>query len=273
MSTVSPARILNPVWRFGDFFLTIYEYREYFKQSIARDLRKQYKRSVLGYVWSMLHPLLMMAILAIVFSNIMKRPAKEYAIFLFTGMLAWEYFNATVTQNLRAIRSNLNIISQVPVPKYLFSLSYAFSNLVNLFLSLLPLMLIMLLVGRPFHLTILALPLVLLPLFIFTMAVSLFVAVANVFFEDTQHLTTVVLRALYFLCPILYGPEHLPQSLLTWLRIDPMFSIIEFMRDIFMEGKLPDPALYLTNLAGVTMLLIVVLWIFHRADDKFIYFA
>ena len=77
------------------FFADIYEYREYFIQSVARDLRRRYKRSVLGYVWSMLNPLLMMIILAVVFSHIMRMNIKNYAIFLFSGSIIWTYFNYT----------------------------------------------------------------------------------------------------------------------------------------------------------------------------------
>ena len=111
-----------------------------------------------------------------------------------------------------------------------------------------------------------------LPLFMFTMGIALICAVSNVFFEDTQHLVEVIFKALYFLCPILYGREMLPQWLLDWVVINPLFGIIEFTRDIFYHGVLPDSQTYMLNLATSFFVLGLGLWIFHRADKKFIYF-
>ena len=218
---------------FADFFYHIFLYREYLKQSVARDLRKRYKRSVLGYLWSMLNPLLMMVVLAVVFSAMMRQSVEDYAVFLFAAMLPFNYFGATVLGNLDSIRSNASIIDQVPVPKYIFSLSLAFSGLVDFILSLIPLLLVTIVMGRTVPATFLFFPLMLPPLFFVSMGISLLFAVSNVFFEDTQHLAGVILKALYFLCPILYSREYLPDWLIKWIILNPMFSITEMFRDIF----------------------------------------
>ena len=257
---------------FGDFFSNIYRYREYLKQSVARDLRRRYKRSVLGYFWSMLHPLLMMTVLAIVFSNIMRQHMHDYAVFLFSGMLPWTYFSSTSQGCLGTIRSNARIMDQISVPKYIFPLSVGFSGLVDLFLSFIPLIVVMLFLGRPIPVTVLALPIVLVPLFFVTMGMALLCAVSNVFFEDTQHLIEVVFKAVYFLCPILYARDMLPAWLVKWLVLNPMFCLIEFMRGIFYEGVLPNPEVYAINFVGCFLFLLFGLWVFKKADDKFIYF-
>ncbi|OVE79629.1 hypothetical protein BVY02_02705 [bacterium J17] len=255
-----------------DFFFNIYHYREYLKQSVARDLRKRYKRSILGYVWSMLQPLLMMTILAVVFSKIMNARTEDYAVFLFTGMLPWAYFSATSKGALASIRANSKIIDQLAVPKYLFTLSIAFSSLVDFFLSLVPLFLVMIFFGRSFHLTMLALPIILVPLFFVTIGLSLIFAVGNVFFEDTQHLVTVILQAVYYLCPVLYSRDMLPAWLIKWIVLNPMFCIIEFMRGLFYYGTMPDPNTYFINFAGTLLVLCIGLWVFKRTEQKFIYF-
>jgi ABC-type polysaccharide/polyol phosphate export permease len=256
-----------------DFFSSLYNYREYLKQSVSRDLKKKYKRSALGYIWSMLQPLLMMTILAVVFSNIMGTRMEDYPVFLFCGMIVWDYFSACVNGSMGTIRGNMSIISQVPVPKYLFSLSTAMSSFVNFFLSLVPLLVIMAVMGRDFHLTMLALPIVLIPLFIFSMGVALIVATACVFFDDTVHLTGLVLRAVYFLCPILYDRTQLPAWLIPYVSANPIFNIIEFMRGLFYSGTLPDPATYFLCLGGSLAMLFIGLWVFKKSDDKFIYFV
>ena len=266
-------RLLRPFLYLTDFFSALFAYREYLKQSVARDLRKRYKRSALGYVWSMLNPLLMMIILAVVFAKIMNRPAKDYAVFLLTGLLPWEFFSGTIEQSLGAIRGNIKLIIQVSVPKFIFPLSMALSNLTSFMLSLGSLLLVIAVVGAGFHWTMLTLPLLLLPMFLFTMGLALLVAVSNVFFADTQHLCSVVLRAVYFLCPILYDRQHIPAWLVKWLELNPIFGQIEFMRNIFVDGVLPSPWAYAVNLGSSLLVLLIGLWIFRKSESKFIYFV
>jgi len=257
----------------GRFFRTIYEYRAFLQQSVARDLKRRYKRSVLGYCWSMLHPLLMMCILALVFSYLLQAQAQDYAVFLFIGMLPWQVFQGTVLGCMGIISNSLKLMEQVPVPKFVFPVSIGVSNMVNMLLSVVPLLLLMLLLRHGVPWTVVGLPLVLVPLFMATMGVALLVATANVFFDDTHHLTQILLQALYFLSPILYGPEHLPPWLVRYLKINPMFGIIESLRDMFYEGRFPDAAEYGLNFLICTLCLMLGLWAFHKAEDKFVYFV
>ena len=255
-----------------DFFCQIYSYREYLKQSVMRDLRTKYKRSVLGYCWTMLHPLAMMIILSIVFSNIMRISIKDYAVFLFAGLLPWNYFNSTVLMSLNNIRQNARLIGQIPVPKYIFIVSLTFSNLVNLLLAIVPLLLVMLATGRPIHWTVFCFPAVLVPLYFITAGVALILATSNVFFDDTFHLSEVALQALYFLSPVLYSRELLPPRLVSWLIINPLFNQIECIRTIFYDGRLPDAQTFIICLGVSLLVLISGLFVFKRAEDKFLYF-
>lgn len=255
-----------------EFVSDIFRYREYLKQSVARDLRRRYKRSVLGYAWSMLNPLLMMTILAVVFSSLMRQNIENYAVFLFCGMLPYNYFNQTCLGCLGTIRANAKIIEQVAVPKYIFPLSMGISGLVDFLLSLLPLVLVMYVCGTPLQTSVIVLPILIIPLFCVTMGLSLIIAVSNVFFEDTQHLVDVVLRALYFLCPILYSKELLPEWLQPWVVLNPMFGQIEFMREIFYYGTIPDFIPWLINSTACLIILIIGLAVFRRSEKKFVYF-
>jgi ABC-type polysaccharide/polyol phosphate export permease len=254
------------------FFRSLWAYREYLKQSVLRDLRTKYKRSALGYAWTMLHPLAMMAILAVVFSQIMKIPAKDYAVFLLAGLLPWNYFNSTVVMSLGSVRTNARLFGQVPVPKYVFIVSIAFSNLVNLFLALIPLLAVTLVMGRGIPWTVIAYPAVLLPIFFTTLGVAMMLATSNVFFEDTRHLAEVGLQALYFLSPVLYGRAHLPEKIMQYLSFNPLFRQIEMVRGVVYEGVLPGAAGYVVVLLLSAIVLSVGLWIFERAEDKFLYF-
>lgn len=255
------------------FFTDIVEYREYLEQSVRRDLRNKYKRSVLGYCWTVLHPLAMMSVLAVVFSSIMRMPVKDYAVFLFAGLLPWNYFNSTAMMSLGSIRHNARIFGQMAVPKYLFILSISFSNLVNLLLSVIPLVLIMLVLGRPITWTALAFPMVVVPLFCLTMGIALILATSNVFFDDTLHLAEVGMSALYFLCPIIYHRGLLPARIVDYLAANPLFVQIEFFRGLFYEGVLPDPTQYALNCLASVLVLLLGLTLFKSSEDRFLYFV
>lgn len=259
---------------FLDFFYQIYAYREFLKQSVLRDLRTKYKRSSLGYLWTMLHPLGMMAVLAIVFSNIMRIPIKDFAIFLFAGLLAWNYFSSTVMMSLNNIRTNARLFSQIPLPKYIFIISLVCSNLVNFVLAVIPLLVLMLVFRHPITWAVLYFPIMLLPFLCVVIGVSLILATSNVFFDDTLHLTEVGMQALYFLSPVLYQRSMLPEWLVNYLVVlNPLFCEIEFIRIIFYDGVPPDPATFLVNFAGALLVLATGLWIFHRSESKFMYFV
>ncbi len=255
------------------FFRETWRYREYVKQSVLRNLRIKYKRSSLGYLWTMLHPLGMMAVLAVVMSNLLQMSAKDYAAFLLCGLLPWGFFASTAMMSLNSIRANARLFGQVPIPKYLFILSIVFSNLVNWVLALIPLLFILLFVGKPIPWTALTLPIVMLPLFLITVGISLLLAVSNVFFEDTFHLADVALQAIYFLCPVLYARELLSPELAQYLALNPIFGQIEFLRDIFYAGTLPDPKLFALNLFVSFLIFFFCLALFKRTEDKFLYFV
>ena len=214
-----------------------------------------------------------MAVLTVVFSHVVKVPMKDYAIFVFCGLLPWNYFYSTTMMSINSIRANAKIFSQVPVPKYLFVLSITFSNLTNLLLAVVPLVILILALGRDIPATILFAPFVLLPLFMVTVGVSLLLAAANVFFEDTLHLSEVGLQALYFMSPVLYGRDMLPAWLVNILSINPLFTQIEFFRGAFFAGELPSLATYSMNLGVSALILAVCLWIFCKSEKKFLYFV
>ncbi|MBP9837746.1 MAG: ABC transporter permease [Proteobacteria bacterium] len=255
-----------------DFIVNIYRYREYLLQSVARDLRKRYQGSVLGYFWTILHPLGILTILTLVFSKIMNIGIKDYAIFLFPGVLTWNYFNSTLMLSLMSIRNNAKLLNQVPVPKFLFVISYALSNLINYFFSLLPLIIIMKFMGHQLSIYIFALPLLLFPLLLVTIGISLFLANCAVFFDDTLHITEVALQALYFLCPILYYREALPSEIIPYLILNPLFTQIEFIRGVFYQGVMPDVSIYLGNCLLSFVFLLTGLLIFKINENKFLYF-
>lgn len=220
----------------------------------------------------MLHPLGMMLIIGTVLSHLMHVPFKDYSVFFLVGLLAWNYFNSTALMSLHSIRGNAKLFGQIAVPKYIFVISMVASNFVNYLLALVPLVFVMIVAGHPIPWTMVLFPIVVIPLLLVTIGVSLILAVCNVFFEDTLHLSEVALQALYFLSPILYSRDRLPPNLLEWLKFNPLFFQFESLRDVMLFGRIPDPTLFVWNLAFSFCILATGLLIFRRAEDKFLYF-
>jgi ABC-type polysaccharide/polyol phosphate export permease len=213
----------------------------------------------------------MMIVLSVVFSRIMGMPTKDYAGFLFCGLLPWNFFSSTTLMSLHSIRNNARLFGQVPIPKYIFIISIACSNLFNLAVSVIPLILLIFFLKGEFHFTAFLSPLILLNLVMITVGISMILAVSNVFFDDTLHLSEVALQILYFLSPILYHRELLPDYAQPWIIFNPVFPVIESFRGLFFSGVLPEPMTYLTSLAGALVLLYIGLFIFKKTERTLLY--
>ena len=164
-------------------------------------------------------------------------------------------------------------MQKLPVPKQLFVVDVVLANLVTYVLSLAPLFLVMIVVGRSIPWTVLALPIYAVPLILITMAASLVLSVSVLYFEDIHYLAEVGLRALFFLTPILYSSEHLPEGVRDWIVLNPLFRVVEFLRQIFYTGELPLWSSYLWSVAASMLLLAVAVWVFNKAARRILYVA
>lgn len=265
--------MIQQLFPLTETIIQTYGYREFLKQSVLRDLRVKYKRSALGYVWTMLNPLVSMAVLAIVFSALLRIQIDNYALFLFCGLLPWNYLSSTIITSLDAIRNNSRIFSQVPVPKSIFVLSIAMSNCVNLLLALVPLIVLTVAMRHPLHLTALSFPIFFIPILLTTIGASLALSALNVFFGDIKHLTEVALGLIYFLSPIIYDRSMLPESFHPWVVWNPLFTQIEQLRGVLFEGHLPSVGAFCLSFCVSFVILVCGLLVFKRAEDKFLYYV
>ena len=253
------------------FFTDLYRYRGYLLASAVRNIRVRYRNSFLGYLWSILNPLLMMLVLVVVFSHIVRLGVKDYAVFLLSALLPWHFFNSTVMQSMTSMRRAVPIIKKLRVPKQVFVVDIMLSNFVIYVFALLSLVAIMLLLGRPVTWAVALFPLHVLPLVLITTAVALLCSIACLFFDDVNHLADVALRALYFLTPILYGTEHLPEWVANWIVLNPLFNVFEALRSLFYGGAMPPTQMLIGNLALGALMLAFAAWVFARVEKKVIY--
>jgi ABC-2 type transport system permease protein len=237
---------------------------------VLRDLKVRYKRSVLGFLWTLLSPLFTIMIFSIVFSRLFSRYYQDYKLYMISGVLFWSFFSAATTQGLTSIVANGGLIRKIDVPKLVFPTSIVASNFVNLLLSLIPLAGFMLVVDARVTIHLLWLPLVMILLFAFALGVVLILSTATVFVRDIRNIWDAVLMIWFFLTPVFYPRAIVPDKYYNVLRFNPMLVIIEVCRLPIYHGITPPFDLFLKSVIAAVGVLFVGAWLFHRYEDRFI---
>jgi homopolymeric O-antigen transport system permease protein len=208
---------------------------------VHRDLTVRYKRSVLGFLWTMLHPLLLMLIFLIVFSTVFRFRAPHYETYFLSAYVAWNFFAQTTVNAMASVAWNGPLMKRVRVPPSLFTLSTTLSGLVNLGLSLIVLFSIMLATGAPLHRALFFLPVSLLIVGIFTFGGALALTAVSVFFGDVREMVQAGMPALMYLTPIIYPISIVPDRFRWLIKINPLVYIVELVRDPIYYGIVPSP--------------------------------
>ncbi len=221
-------------------------HRELIRNLIVRDLKVRYKNSVLGILWSLLNPLLMTLVFTVVFTLMLDSGIPKYPVFFMCGFLPWSFLSASLISATNSIVGNAHLVKKVYFPREILPIADVLSNLVNFLLALLVLFALMLFFRVRLTPAILMLPLVILVQTVFTMGLAFFLATANVFYRDTAHILQVLMQAWFFLTPIFYPIEILPQSanvlgmtvnIQLWLRrLNPMASLVASYQDVLYWG-------------------------------------
>lgn len=240
------------------------------EQLVARDFKVKYKRSLLGYLWSFLNPLFTMLVQYIVFSTVFRFGIDNFPVYLLSGNIIFGFFTEAVGQGLMSIVGNASLITKVYVPKYIYPITKVFSASINLWISLIPLLMVTLITGEKLNLTILLLPYALICLLIFCTGVVLILSAINVFFRDVQYLWNIVSLVWMYATPIFYPADIIPEKWKIILTLNPIYQVITFMRSILMNGVSPAPEVYINCFVGATISLLLGVIVFKKTQDKFV---
>lgn len=252
-------------------FLEIYRYREVLYSILSRELKLKYKRTSLGYFWSLLNPVLQMAVLAAVFSHIVNKAVNDYTLYLFSGLLAWNFFSTTVQTSSKALLENENFIKKIYLPKIIFPLSKLCMRGIEFFFSLIALTLIGFVIGLKVKATVVLLPIAIILLCVFTLGISLIVAVATVYFRDVEYLVTVFMQLLYFATPVMYPVSMLPEHYRFVLSLNPFYSQIQVFHALIYDGVLPSAQVWSTAFGVSAVSLIAGLFVLLRCEDELVF--
>jgi ABC-2 type transport system permease protein len=239
---------------------------------VARDLKVRYKRSILGFLWTLLSPLFTIMIFAVVFSQLFSRYYKDYKLYMISGVLFWNFFATTTAQGLISVVVNGGITRKINVPKLIFPISVVCSNSVNLLLSFIPLVGFILFADARITIHLLWLPLVMPLLFAFTLGMVLILSTAMVFVRDVRNIWDAVVMIWFFLTPVFYPRAVVPDKYDQILRFNPMLSIIEVCRLPIYLGISPPLNLYLKSALATIAVLSLGLWVFRKFEERFVHY-
>jgi ABC-type polysaccharide/polyol phosphate export permease len=257
-------------------YADLYRYRELFGNLFRRDLHTRYKGSALGVAWSLLNPLILMAIYVLVFSVLWKvTDIEHYPLYLLVGLALWLFFSTSLTTASRSMVDSAALVKKVRFPRQLVPMSVVATQLVTFAAMLLVLIVVdVIVIPETRDTFVLALP-VAAVIVCFVAGVALLVSCANVVFRDVEHLVQAALLPWFFLTPILYRLEDLPGGVqrydwvVTILRwCNPLTPPLYALRDPLFYGTLPDvwDVVYLVVEAVVALALGA--WVFRRVDDR-----
>lgn len=245
-------------------------YRFLIKQLVDRDFKAKYKRSVLGVFWSFLNPLLNMAVQYVVFSNLFKFDIPNFPVYLLCGNVVFNYFSESSSMALTSIVGNASLITKVYMPKYIYPLTRILSSLINLLISMIPLIVVALFSGllpTPAYILMLY---ALVCLALFCLGMGLFLSAAMVFFRDVQFLWSVLITIWTYLTPIFYPMSILPDGIRTVVECNPLYYYVTFVRTCVIDGMSPDPIMYVQCMLYAIGALVIGALVFKKNQNKFV---
>lgn len=250
--------------------IAVQKYRFLIRQLVARDFRTKYKRSILGMFWSFLNPLLMMLVQYFVFSTIFKSDVPNFAAYLIIGTVMFNFFNEACGMALGSIVGNASLITKVYMPKYIYPLTRVMSSMVNLVISLIPLLIVCVITGVEFHKSALLAFFFLICLTVFSLGLGLLLSAAMVFFRDTQFLWGVLSMMWMYATPIFYPETILPEEFKFILQVNPLYHFLKNTRLCILSGISPEPVVYVQCLLLALGALLIGALVFRKAQDRFV---
>lgn len=246
------------------------KYRPLLTELVARDIKNKYRKSVLGVLWTVLNPLFMMIILAIVFSNLFKFDIENYPVYILSGQVVYNFYNESTSTAMSSIIDNASLLKKVYIPKYMFVLSRILSSMINVLASHCALIIVMFATGVEMHWTVVLFPIPLILLMVFSFGLGLLLATVAVKFRDIMHLYAVFTTGLLYLTPVIYALSLLPPALYTIVRINPITNYLMIYRDVMLNGILPDPLQIVIAAVEAVVMLFLGVWLFAKKQDNFI---
>lgn len=248
-------------------------YKFLFEELVKRDFKKRYNRTVLGIVWSVLSPLLMLSVMAVIFGNFFGRSIEHYVIYLFSGQVIFNYFTEATNEGMLALVSNSSIFTKINVPKYLFLFSKNVSAIINFFIIFLIYLFFVMIENIQFTWQFLLLIYPIICLIFINLGMGLILSALYIFFKDIQYLYRLFTQVVMYGSAIFYSIDILPQHLQTLFYCNPIFVCITYFRSIVLYNTVPDLSLHLLLVGYAIVLFCIGCWVYKKYNYKFLYYV
>ncbi len=258
-----------------NYIAVLKRYQYLLQQLVARDFKVKYKRSVLGVLWSILHPLFMMMIMTVVFKNLFHMTTSgsmNYPVYIITGLVVFNFFTEATNFAQTSIIGNFSLITKVQIPKSIFPISKTITSCVNLFFSLIALYAVIIVTRETvtWHHVLLLYDFAC--LFLFTLGLGFVLAALTVFFRDMIYLYNLLTLAWTYMTPIFYDISIISDELIPLFRANPMYQYITFARNIILYHRLPTMQQTVILLVYGVLALGFGFLYFRKQQKRFIYY-
>lgn len=239
------------------------------EEIVKKNFSSKYKDSVLGVMWTILSPLLMMALFTIIFSTIFGRNIENFPVYFLSGWCLYQFFNASISVSMNALKGNKSILQRTPAPKYIFVLGSILSEFLNYLIMLVLLVVIMFITHAPFYFPIIfcsIIPIIL--LFVMIVGLGLMLSIACVYYTDIKHLWSVISMMFMYASAIFYPMDIIPEPFRGYLMLNPLYWAIDQFRSLFYQGSVPNGLNFINFLLLSLIILICGIIVFKKYEDK-----
>lgn len=247
----------------------IYTYRQLIINLTTKDLKLKYKSSFLGFLWSLLNPLMMLIVYTFAFKYILGLRTENFPLFILSGFLPWTFFQLSITGSTMAIVSNGNLVKKVYFPREIIVISPILANVINFIITLSILFIGIILAHIEIGMPICFLGVIIILLLVFTIGLGLLVSSINVIYRDMQHFIEVLFMAWFYITPIVYSVDLVPKELNMITYINPMTAYIESIRCVTLYNRLPSPMYIYLMFVYAIVFFILGSFVFSKIEYKF----
>lgn len=247
----------------------IYKFKNLVYNLVSRDLKVKYKGSILGFFWSLLNPLIMLIVYTVAFKYIIRIRVENFPLFFLCGFLPWTFLSLSLSMAVSSIKDNANLVKKVYFPREILPLSIVLSNLVQFLLTFVILIPALFLFKIQLGFPLLFLPLLIIFHIAFTLGLAYILSALYVFFSDVRHLLEIFLQIWFWLTPIIYPVNFVPERFQSLYRLNPAVLFVESYRNSLLYNKwISFSELILLFLIGFVFLILGHL-VFNRYNKKF----
>lgn len=245
--------------------------KQYFfvlRQLVSRELKRKYARSYLGILWSVLNPMLSMAVLSMIFSTMFKKSIQNFPIYYLTGLIIWQLFSIATSTSITTLVDNRQLLLKVKLSKETFVLARVFTAVANFGYTFIAYIIMLFVFKIKFNPYMLLLPIDVIFLTLFSIGMAYILSTCYVFFADINHLYSVVLTLWMYMSAIFYPIDSVPVSMQLIIGYNPMFSYINFARDCVLNAKMPDATDFIQIAAWGVVSFAIGTYVFKKNENK-----